>query len=84
MKIFSNNIRLLKVDRFEGFSNQSKTDGIVNNYLSSCNSHQISFELQQYVASQYRKNSIKMTTFASLNFLKQEMKCQPKHPGVKK
>ena len=36
------NFPLLKVDGFEGFSNQSKTDGMVNNHLSSCNSHQFS------------------------------------------
>ena len=40
-----------------------KTDGIVNNHLSSCNSHQFSFALQQHVASHYVKNSIKLTTF---------------------
>ena len=33
------NALLLKVDNFKGFSNQNKTDGIVNNHLSSCNSH---------------------------------------------
>ena len=66
VKNFPHNILLLKVDSFEGFSNWSKTDGMVNNHLSSCNSHQFSFELQQYVASHYEKNSIKLTTFGIL------------------
>ena len=50
------------MDSFEGFSNQSKTDGMVNNHLSSCNSHQFSFELQT-ACRHYEKNSIKLTTF---------------------
>ena len=37
MKLFSDNILLLKVDSFEGFSNRNKTDKMVNNHLSSCN-----------------------------------------------
>ena len=51
------------MDTFKVFLNQSKTDGMVNIHLSSCNSHQFSFELQQRVASHYEKNSIKLTTF---------------------
>ena len=38
MKFFTEIIVLLKVDRFEGFSNWCKIDGMVNNNSSSCNS----------------------------------------------
>ena len=38
MKFFTEIILLLKVDRFEGFLNQCKTDGMVNDNSSSCNS----------------------------------------------
>ena len=51
VKLFPDNILLLKVDSFKGFSNWSKTDVMVNNHLqlmSSCNLHQFSFELQQH------------------------------------
>ena len=53
VKIFPHNILLWKVDSFKGFSNQSKTDRMVNNHLSIAvaNLHQFSFELQQHVAS---------------------------------
>ena len=34
---FPDLIPLLKVDRFEGFLNHIKIDGMVNNYLSGCN-----------------------------------------------
>ena len=37
-KIFADAILLLKVDHFEGILNWIKTDGMVNDYLSSCNS----------------------------------------------
>ena len=37
LKHFPDLIPLLKADRFEGFSNHIKIDGMVNNYLSSCN-----------------------------------------------
>ena len=37
-KFFSDTILLLKVDRFEGILNQIKIDGMVNDYLNSCNS----------------------------------------------
>ena len=43
MKFFPDNILLLKNDRFEGFSNQIKTDGMVKNHLSSCNSYIANF-----------------------------------------
>ena len=66
MTLFLDNILLLKVDSIEGFSNQSTTDGMVNYHLSSSNSHQFSFELQQQVVSHYGKNSIKLTTFGLL------------------
>ena len=36
IKIFPHNVLLLKVDSVEEFSNQSKTDGMVNNHVSSC------------------------------------------------
>ena len=35
VKLLLNNIVLLKVDSFEGFSNRNKTDEMVNNHLSS-------------------------------------------------
>ena len=37
LKIFPNNIILLKVDRFEGFSNRSNVDELVINSMSGCN-----------------------------------------------
>ena len=37
-KFFPDTILLLKVDRFEGILNRIKIDGMVNDYLSSCNS----------------------------------------------
>ena len=37
VKLFLENILLLKVETFEGFSNRNKTDEMVNNHLSSCN-----------------------------------------------
>ena len=37
VKLLLNNILLLKVDSFKGFSNRNKTDEMVNNHLSSCN-----------------------------------------------
>ena len=37
LKIFLNNIMLLKVDCFEGFSNRSKVDELVINSMSGCN-----------------------------------------------
>ena len=37
-KFFADTILLLKVDRFEGISNQIKIDGMVNDHSSSCNS----------------------------------------------
>ena len=61
---------------------------MVNNHLSSCNSHQFSFELLQHVASHYEKTSIKLTTFgfyvcSQYNSLKKEVKTQQKHPWCK-
>ena len=38
VKIFTKIIVLLKVDRFEGFLNRCKIDGMVNDNSSSCNS----------------------------------------------
>ena len=40
LKLFPDLTPLLKVDRFEGFVNQCKIDGMVNHnkYLNSCNS----------------------------------------------
>ena len=38
VKFFTEIIVLLKVDRFEGFSNWCKIDGMVNDNSSSCNS----------------------------------------------
>ena len=38
VKFFTETIFLLKVDRFEAFSNQFKIDGMVNDNSSSCNS----------------------------------------------
>ena len=38
VKIFTEIIVLLKVDRFEGFSNRCKIDRMVNDNSSSCNS----------------------------------------------
>ena len=40
VKLFLDNILLLKVDTFKAFLNQNKTDEMVNNHLimSSCNS----------------------------------------------
>ena len=37
-KFFPDTILLLKVDCFEGILNRIKIDGMVNDYLSSCNS----------------------------------------------
>ena len=37
LKTFLNTIMLLKVDYFEGFSNQSKVDELVINSMSGCN-----------------------------------------------
>ena len=37
LKLFSDLIPLLKVDNFEGLLNRIKIDGMVSNYLSSCN-----------------------------------------------
>ena len=65
VKLFLDHTLLLK-DSFKGFSNWHKTDGMVNNHLSSCNLQQFSFKLQQHVASHYEKNSIKLTTFGFL------------------
>ena len=36
LKIFPNNIILLKVDCFEGFSNQTNVDELVINSMSEC------------------------------------------------
>ena len=36
--VFPDTILLLKVDHFEGISNQIKIDGMVNDRLSSCKS----------------------------------------------
>ena len=36
-KIFPNNIILLKVDHFEGFSNRSNADELVIKSMSGCN-----------------------------------------------
>ena len=38
LNFFPDTILLLKVDRFEGILNRIKTDGMVNDHLSSCNS----------------------------------------------
>ena len=38
VKFFTEIIVLLKVDRFEGFLNRCKIDGMVNDNSSSCNS----------------------------------------------
>ena len=37
-KFFPDTILSLKMDRFEGILNRIKIDGMVNDYLSSCNS----------------------------------------------
>ena len=37
LKIFPNNIMLLKVDRFEGFSNRTNVDELMINSMSGCN-----------------------------------------------
>ena len=37
-KFFPDTILLLKVDHFEGILNQIKIDGMMNDYLNSCNS----------------------------------------------
>ena len=37
LKIFPNTIELLKVNHFEGFSNQSNVDELVINSKSGCN-----------------------------------------------
>ena len=37
LKIFPNNIILLKVDHFEGFLNRSNVDKLVINSMSGCN-----------------------------------------------
>ena len=37
VKLILDNILLLEVNSFEGFSNQQKTDGMLNNYSNSCN-----------------------------------------------
>ena len=37
LKIFSNTIVLLKVDRFEAFSNRSNVNELVINSMSGCN-----------------------------------------------
>ena len=37
LKNFPNNIMLLKVDRFEGFSNRCNVDELVINSMSGCN-----------------------------------------------
>ena len=37
LKIFPNNIMLLKVDHFEGFSNRTNDDELVINSMSGCN-----------------------------------------------
>ena len=63
MNFFPDNILLVEMESFEGFLNQSKTDEMVDNHLSSYNLHQFSFELQQHVASHYEKNSIKPMVF---------------------
>ena len=36
LKIFPNNTMLLKVDRFEGFSNRTNVDELVINSMSRC------------------------------------------------
>ena len=36
LKIFPNNIILLKVDRFEGFSNRTNVDELVIDSMSGC------------------------------------------------
>ena len=36
LKSFPNNIMLLKVDRFEGFSNRSNVDELAINSMSGC------------------------------------------------
>ena len=84
-EIFPSDILLLTVHSFEGFSNWSKSDGMVNNHLSSFNLHQLSFELQQHLGSHYEENSIKLTTFGFMYVSsKKEVKSQPKHPWCKK
>ena len=37
LKIFPNNIMLLKVDHFEGFSTRTNVDELVINSMSGCN-----------------------------------------------
>ena len=37
LKIFPNNIMLLKVERFEGFLNRTNVDELVINSMSGCN-----------------------------------------------
>ena len=63
---------------------------MVNNHLSSCNSHQISFELQQYITSHYGRILSSWLHLAFIyysyivQFSKKEVKSQPKHPWCKK
>ena len=49
MKFFSEIILLLKVNHFEGFLNQYKIDGMVNDNSSSCNSKLFKKDHLQYL-----------------------------------
>ena len=48
LKIFPNNIMLLKVDRFEGFSNWTNVDELVINSMSGCNYKNYKFNNNNY------------------------------------
>ena len=68
-EILSDTVLLLKVHRFEAFSNQHEIDRMVSNHLSRCSLHQFirfpynNFEPQtKYIASYY-KISIKLAKF---------------------
>ena len=70
-EILSDTVLLLKVHRFEAFSNQYEIDRMVSNHLSRCSLHQFirfpynNFEPRtKYIASYYKKkNSIKLAKF---------------------
>ena len=51
LKLFPDLIALLKVDRFEGFLNRYKIDGIMNDNLSSCNSKSFLKKLKKMICN---------------------------------
>ena len=48
MKIFPTIIMLLKVDKFEGFSNWSNVDELVTNSMNGCNCKNYKFNNNNY------------------------------------